>query len=216
MENVFKIVLTGGPGGGKTKVTEEITRYLEKHNYKVFLISETATEIINSGLKMFGDDPIEPIEFQRLVFKTQLFKEHLIESAIENYGECKKVIILDRGLMDNKAYITNSEFELLLSEFNLTEEDICKRYDIVIHLNTAAYLKSGYTKENNKARSEDEKEAIIRDQRVFESWSIHNNHYIVKPEIDFDIKKDNVLKIVQEVLEIDNRKKYVKAIKKCS
>lgn len=206
MEKAFKIVLTGGPGGGKTKVTEAIKEYLEKLDYKVFIISETATEIINSGIKMFGENPIEPIEFQRLVIKLQLFKEQLVLDALENYGDCKKVIILDRALMDNKAYVTSEGFKILLEEFNLTEEDVCNRYDAILHLNTAAFLETGYTKENNKARSEDEFEAIIRDKNLYNAWKIHNNHYTIQPEIDFEVKKENVLQIIKQELQIDNQK----------
>lgn len=200
MEIVNKIVLTGGPCAGKTSVLNEIKKYLEEKDYKVFIVSETATELINSGIKMFGDNPIEPIEFQKLVFKQQLFKETLIQCAIESYDAGKAVIIYDRGLLDNKAYITKYDFDKLLREFEMNESDIYKRYDTIIHLNTSALLENAYTLENNKARSESKEEAIKLDEKTYYAWCLHPNCYTVKPEIKFDIKLKNIFKIIDDNL----------------
>ena len=47
---VYKYVLAGGPGAGKTEGINYLSKTLNKSGYKVFTIQETASELINSGL----------------------------------------------------------------------------------------------------------------------------------------------------------------------
>ena len=58
-----RIVLTGGPGSGKTTVLNSIVNIYSSLGVKVIVVSETATEIINSGIKPFGDDKIDLLDF---------------------------------------------------------------------------------------------------------------------------------------------------------
>lgn len=51
MPRVFKIVLTGGPCGGKTTSIERIKEYF-KNELKVFVIQELATTTISSGMSI--------------------------------------------------------------------------------------------------------------------------------------------------------------------
>lgn len=196
MEIVSKIVLTGGPCAGKTTIIEKIKEYLIEKSYNVFIVNETATEVINSGIKPFGENPLDILEFQRIIFKQQLNKEDSIIDAIKSYKKGKAIIIFDRGILDNKAYMSNEQFSVLLNEFNLTELDICNRYDSVIHLNTAALLEHGYTLENNKARSESKQEAIVIDKKTYNAWNLHSKLYSIKPEQDLNVKIRNVLNII--------------------
>ena len=113
----MKIAVTGGPCAGKTTALQEIVEEFTEKGYKVFVISETATDLITSGAKPFGDNPIEILEFQRLVLEVQLYKERLFERIAESTQQ-DTIILCDRGVMDNRAYITNKQFKQLLQEYN--------------------------------------------------------------------------------------------------
>ena len=63
---VKKIVLTGGPGSGKTSVLEYINKIYSGEGYKVVIVSETATDLMNSGIT-FKDGTISLLDFQELV-----------------------------------------------------------------------------------------------------------------------------------------------------
>ena len=72
-----KIAITGGPCAGKTTAMQKIVEEFTERGYKVFVVSETATELISGGAKPFGDNPIDLLEFQRYVLEMQLSKEKL-------------------------------------------------------------------------------------------------------------------------------------------
>ena len=91
------------------------------------------------------------------------------------------IIISDRGVMDNLAYCTKKTAEGVFKKNGWSKNDIRdKRYDIVIHLVTAADgAEKFYTLENNEARSEGIKEAIILDQKTQSVWNGHPNHRLI-------------------------------------
>ena len=116
----MKIAVTGGPCAGKTTAMQEIVEEFTEKGYKVFVVSETATELITSGAKPFGDNPIELMDFQRYVLDMQYYKESLYEKIAAN-TEQDTIILCDRGIMDNRAYINNKQFRELLQERGLNE-----------------------------------------------------------------------------------------------
>lgn len=63
--------------------------------------------------------------------------------------------------------MTAEMWERLLKEFSLTEDDVLARYDLVIHLVTAADgALDFYTTANNDTRKETPEQAIANDTRV--------------------------------------------------
>lgn len=200
---VKKICLTGGPCAGKSSSLDLIKEYLDGKSYIVYIVNESATELINSGIKPFGENKVDIYEFQEIVLKYQLFKERLVENVARSNDSDKDIVIIyDRGIIDNKAYINQELFNKLLYKYNLSEFEVLNRYDVVIHLETAA-KGVGYTKENNKARSEDNERAIIMDDRVYDAWKYHNNLIKVKSYENFDDKQKEIIKICENVLNED-------------
>ena len=195
-----KIAITGGPCAGKTTAMQKIVQEFTEKGYKVFVIAETATELINGGIKPFGNDPINAIEFQRYIMDTQLYKEHMFEK-IANSTNKDTLILCDRGLFDNKAYLSEDEFKLLLKERNLNEMELISTYDLVIHLVTAANgAIEYYTLANNSARTETPEEAILKDKKTLNSWLGHKKIEIIGNEGTFDDKIKNVTKAIYEFL----------------
>ena len=67
------IVLTGGPCAGKTTTIAKVKEDLENLGYHVLLLNECATEIINGGIRPFGDNQVSVFDFQKLKFEVLLY-----------------------------------------------------------------------------------------------------------------------------------------------
>ena len=133
------IVLTGGPCAGKTTTIAKVKEDLENLGYHVLLLNECATEIINGGIRPFGDNQVSVFDFQNEILNLQIFKEKRFLDIISKLPEDTKCIILsDRGIMDSKAYLGSELFTKLLDQNNLKEDDLGQQYDMVIHLVTVA------------------------------------------------------------------------------
>lgn len=217
-----KIVLTGGPCAGKTTILSILEKDLTEKGYKVFVVPESATQLINGGIKVFGEHPVAFDEFEKLLFQYQLYKEDMYEKAIAcTDSDIDCVIIYDRGILDNKAYVDKEAFQQILSDLGLNELELSERYDMIIHLVTAADgALEYYTLDNNTARSETPEEAIILDRKAMNSWMIHDNVKIVDNSHDFDAKIQRVLNEVSNFLgdpiRIKFQKKFIGHLKDTS
>lgn len=198
----MKVAVTGGPCAGKTTAMQKIVEEFTEKGYKVFVVSETATELINGGAKPFGDNPIDILEFQRYVLEMQLNKEKLFEKIAENTQQ-DTIILCDRGIMDNRAYINNKQFRQLLKEFELNEMEIMSSYDLVLHLVTAADgAEEYYTTANNTARTETPEQARALDKKTLNSWIGHENLSIITNNGNFDDKLHRAIRAIYETLDV--------------
>ena len=206
---IRKIVLTGGPGSGKTTVIESIKKNFGG-KYKIIVVDETASYLINMGIRPFGDNAISLIDFQELVLRTQMSKELVVDKAINYLPDDNIIIIYDRGLLDNCAYISKDEFQEVLDrlETKYTTNEFLDRYDLILNL---VSRKDFYTTENNAARSEDLEQALRLGKKTLEAWLGHKNLKIVPPKDDINDKIKEVLNYINEVLEeqqVKSQKKY--------
>ena len=197
-----KIAITGGPCAGKTTAMQRIVEEFTEKGYKVLVVSETATELISGGAKPFGENPIELVEFQRYVLEMQLNKERLFEKIAKNTNQ-DTIILCDRGIMDNRAYINNETFRKLLKEYKLNEMEVMSSYDLVLHLVTAADgAEEYYTTANNSARTETPDQAKVLDKKTLNSWIGHENLNIITNNGSFDDKLHSITKAIYETLDV--------------
>ena len=178
---IAKIVLTGGPCAGKTTTISRIEEHLVKKGYHVLVLNECATETIKEGIRPFGDNAVSVYDFENEILNLQLFKEKRFKDFLKNYSDDVKIVILyDRGAVDVKAYLGEENYNRMLEENHLKNEDLIKEYDLVIHMITvAADLENRYSNNNNKARFEDSREAIDLDKRTSDAWKSHPNLKVV-------------------------------------
>lgn len=199
---IKKIVLTGGPCAGKSTAISKIRKEFSEKGFNVIIVPETATELINMGIKPFGENKISLYEFQKFIFKYQLYKEKLVDDYINLNKDKDILVIFDRGIMDNAAYVKDEEFDKLLYEFNIDKSNLFTRYDNVIHMLTAAKGTNFYTLENNEARSETKEEAINLDDKILESYLGFPHLRVIDNSTNFEEK---VNKVVSEILNITNK-----------
>lgn len=230
MGNVIaRIPLTGGPKGGKTKIKEEIKKQIEKeYNCKVFVVPETATEVIKTGFipasKPKGDNLAEWKEyyesnyaFQLVILILQLAKEQAAEIRAKFSPE-DVVIIYDRGVMDNEGYVNKNIgepglFDRMLAEQGLTREEIMARYDGVISLESSALIQEFKDQEIDditERLEDDSKEAMEVDKYVSEAWEDHPNYMRIAATENFEDKIVQTVEAVKSIINKNLRRKVLK------
>lgn len=217
-KRIVKIVLTGGPAAGKTTLISRILKeFKQDDGWKVITIPETATELISDfGIKPFGNC-VSMLEFQDFVIADQIHKEKLAVKAAQMVPESNVLIIYDRALMDDKAYISDEEFAQVISRFDgRTEDSVLANYDAVIHLVTCAKGAEFAYNLGNAARTESIESARAMDDRTLRAWSKHPNLRIVDNAVDFDEKINRAMReiyrIVGEPEPMEKKHKYLIAM----
>ena len=196
---VSKIVLTGGPCAGKTTALNWINNYFVNRGYKVLFVPETATELIPNGIAPWTCK--DNYDFQYAVTTLQKTKEAVFEQVAKEMDAEKILIVCDRGLLDNKAYMKQSEFKRILKEFNTTEVIERDSYDAVFHLVTAAKGKEQfYTLDNNNARTETIEQAREIDDKIIASWTGHPHLRIIDNSTDFEEKLERLMREISSFL----------------
>ena len=197
-QKIVKLVLTGGPCAGKTTAMSWIQSNFEKQGYKVMFIPETATELITGGLAPW--DLSTAYDYQKMVFKDQITKEDIYMECAKKMGYDKILIVCDRGLMDNKAYMNEEEYQRVLRDFNISKSKIMDRYDVVFHLVSAAKGAEEYYNLDNEARTETVEQASMLDDKIINAWTGHPHFRIIDNSCDFEDKMKRLMKEISCVL----------------
>lgn len=199
MKSITKIVVTGGPCGGKSTAMTWIESNLTKRGYKVLFIPETASELILGGVAPWTVS--SNYEFQKALVSLQIQKERVFEMAARNMDDEKILIVADRGILDNKAYMTDEEFHSLCRELGSSEVSFRDTYDAVFHLVTAAQGASKfYTLANNQARTETPEQAIEMDQKLISCWTGHPHLRVIDNSTDFNTKMKRLVNEITQFL----------------
>ena len=196
---INKIVLTGGPCAGKTTALNWISNYFSKRGYAVLFVPETATELITNGVAPWtcGTN----YDFQVCNARLQKVKEEIFDQAARTMKNDKILIVCDRGIIDNKAYLKEAEFKRLLKELGTKEVKERDSYDAIFHLVSAAKGKEEfYTLSNNTARTESVEEARKLDDKIISSWTGHPHLRIIDNSTDFEEKLERLLKEIASFL----------------
>lgn len=201
---LFKAVLTGGPGGGKTEALHFLQQRMAEEGIRVITLPETATELILAGLSPRGI--LSNYDFQAAQLDLQLEREAIYAAAAENLPEPFAVLLCDRGALDGKGFIEPEAFDAILAERNLDESDLLHRYDAVFHLTSAAQESSDlYTRSNNPARKETAHQAAVEDDRLIQIYEQHPNYYRIPAYPTIEEKLSDLLKTFRSALPSDQR-----------
>ena len=194
-----KIVITGGPCAGKSSALSVIKERMMSKGYKVLCIPETATELIQGGITPWNAP--SALQFQIWLSTLQLAKEAVYEDIAKQYKE-EVLLVCDRGLLDNRAYLTEEEYKVYLGKLGLSTQEIMKRYDAIFHLESAACgAQEFYTTENGSVRTETIEQAKQLDQRHKEIAQAHPCFKAIGNEGTFEDKLNHLIEKIEEVLE---------------
>src|SRR3954468_8863445 len=162
-----KIVITGGPGAGKTV----ISRHLAKHFPDRFiLVPEAATQVYDA-LQTRWDrlDTDGRRDVQRRIYRLQVDQEDRIAAEHPD-----KTLLLDRGTIDGAAYWPDGPDEYW-RDLGTTLEAQLSRYHAVIWMESCAALGLYDGDASNFCRFEDAVGAIQSGKLLLKLWGGHPN-----------------------------------------
>ncbi|MBQ1389011.1 MAG: AAA family ATPase [Clostridia bacterium] len=186
-QSITTIVLTGGPCAGKSTAMSRIQSTFTKMGYTVLIVPETATELITGGVA--PDTCGTVLDYERLQMRLQLEKEAVFVEAAKTMDSDRVLIVCDRGNLDVKAYMSETDFSLLIDDLGTNETELRDNYDAVFHLvTTAKGAEQFYTTSNNAARRETPQEAALVDDKLIAAWTGHPHFRVIDNSTDFDNK----------------------------
>lgn len=179
-----RVVLTGGPGAGKTALLELIRRSLCSH---VKVLPEAAGVVFGGGFPR-EDDPACRRAAQRAIFYVQ----RELEVTGDNHDPA--IVLCDRGTVDGLAYWPGPPDEFWSSIHTTLEVELA-RYHAVIHLRTPA-AERGYNHQN-PLRTESAAAAADIDSRILQAWERHPRRFVVESAAEFLDKAARALEILR-------------------
>lgn len=179
------IVLTGGPGAGKTAVLEVAQRHFDK---RVAVLPEAAGIVFGGGFPRLPTD-LGRRASQRAIFHVQRELETLV-SGDENVD----IVLCDRGTLDGLAYWPGSPDDFF-QELHTSLDAELARYAMVIHLRTPG-ADAGYNHEN-PLRIESAEDAARIDARIGDIWSSHPHRVVIENSRKFFEKLEHVLEVLR-------------------
>ena len=183
--SAIRVVITGGPGAGKTAVLELVQKTFCEH---VSVLPEAASIIFGGGFPRLDTLPGHKAA-QRAIFHIQRELEQLAEEE-----KLSSIILCDRGTVDGLAYWPGEEVDFW-KEVNSIKVKELSRYQAVIHLRTPA-SHNGYNHQN-PLRTETATEASVIDEKIAEAWKDHPRRFVVDSEQDFLIKVRKTLELIR-------------------
>lgn len=160
--NHIRIVLTGGPGGGKTTAADLFRREIGE---QVIIVPESATLLFSGGLPRV-DELHARCAAQNAIFHLQRSLE-IIQSSL--YPE--RVLLCDRGTLDGAVYWPEEAGDFF-EQMGTTFEAELSRYDAVIFFESAA-VGDMSIETGNPTRIESNREAVALDKKLRNLWSKH-------------------------------------------
>lgn len=179
-----RIVLTGGPGAGKTAVLELVRQYFCQH---IDVLPEAASILFGGGFRR-----VTSLEGQRAAQRAIFHVQRELEAVALAEGN-PAIILCDRGTIDGVAYWAGpGDF---WQEVATTLDQELKHYDAVIHLRTPTAT-GGYN-HRNPVRVESAAEAAMIDERIADAWAKHPRRFVVESTADFLNKAHQAIAILR-------------------
>lgn len=221
---VWRLVLTGGPCGGRSSAIRHLSRELRRRGVDVYAVPEAPTTLINGGCRpppVFGrraeDD--DGAAAQLAAFETGLLQLQLqLERSFVKIAQATgrpAVVVMDRGLMDVAAYLPQDggQWRDILREMGMDEAYLLGRYDMVLHLKTAADGAERHFPDERlygdtavAVSAASPRDALLArareiDARVSRAWERHPNRHVVdNAEPGFESKLGAVLRHVASLV----------------
>lgn len=186
-----RIVLTGGPGAGKTCISSKLATDAPE---RIVRVPEAATQVYQA-LRTRWDrlDPAGRRMVQRKIYELQRLQE---EEAAASAGD--KTLLLDRGTLDGAAYWPDGP-EAYWRELGTDPQVQMARYDAVIWLESCAAIGLYDGDGTNPARFEDEQTALETGRRLHDLWKSHPAFHVVRACSKLEDKLEAVRVLIDRI-----------------
>lgn len=178
------VVLTGGPGAGKTAALEVLHQLVCPH---VAILPEAASILWRGGFPRTGTISARR-SAQRLIGRMQLELQHL---ALEQEGIA--LVVCDRGTLDGLAFWPGQSAEYF-EDLGSTYEQEMSRYAAAIHMRVP-HDGGGYD-HSNPYRIESAAQAREIDDQIAVIWKDHPRYLVVESDHDFRAKLEAAIKLI--------------------
>lgn len=180
-----RVILTGGPGAGKTAVLDLVRHSFCEH---VVVLPESAGIVYGGG---FPRDERAAVRRagQRAIFYLQRELE-----AIGDLGD-PAIVLCDRGTVDGAAYWPGPGE--LWEAVGTTLAEQRRRYDTVIQLRPSI---RGAGPMTNPLRTETPSEARDIDDRIADLWTGHPRIFTIDATPQFLLKASRALAILRDLV----------------
>ncbi|HAG90227.1 MAG TPA: hypothetical protein DCL41_00045 [Bdellovibrionales bacterium] len=186
----YRIVLTGGPGAGKTTAADLIRREIGDC---IIVVPEAATMLFEGGFPRYME-PHAQMATQKAIYHVQRNLED-VQSA--NYPD--RILLCDRGTIDSTVYWPNG-MDHFFESLNTSLEEELNRYDAVVFFETAA-VGNISIESNSRVRTESLKEAVDLDRKLRAVWGRHSNFHFIPHNSSFIQKLLKANKVIQDIIQ---------------
>lgn len=169
-----RVVLTGGPGGGKTTAADLFRREIGE---RVVVVPEAATILFQGGFPRSTESHAARVT-QTAIFHVQRNLEDVQTALYPG-----RTLLCDRGTVDGAAYWPDGE-DHYFETVDTTLDAEMDRYDAVIFFETAAVGGMGI-EGGNPVRNESLEEAVELDRRLRTLWSRHPRFILIPHHVSF-------------------------------
>jgi predicted ATPase len=183
-----RIVLTGGPGAGKTVVSR---RLAEADPDRFVLVPEAATQVYSALQTRWDRLTLEGrYDVQRQIYRVQVEQEERLASE-----HPEKILLLDRGTIDGAAYWPHGPDDYW-RDLGTTLEAELARYDRVIWMQTCAAVGAYDGDASNACRFEDADAAVASGNLLAMLWDGHPRF----TRVDAFAHLDEKVKVVRQLI----------------
>jgi predicted ATPase len=184
-----RIVLTGGPGGGKTTAADLFRREIGD---RVVIVPEAATLLFQGGFPR-SREPQTSKFAQTAIFNVQHQLEEVQAALFPG-----RTLLCDRGTVDGAAYWPGAPDDYFAAVGTTLHAELA-RYDAVIFFETAA-LGGVSIEGGNPIRNETIAEAVILDGKLRALWSQHPRFILIPHNPSFFNKIGVGLAALQKIV----------------
>jgi predicted ATPase len=183
-----RIVLTGGPGAGKTVISRQLAAAQPD---RFALVPEAATQVYDALQTRWDRLDLEGRrDVQRRIYRLQVEQEARLAAAHPG-----KVLLLDRGTIDGAAYWPEGPDDYWRDLGSTLPAELA-RYDTVIWMESCAALGLYDGDASNACRFEDAPAAVRSGRLLLRLWGDHPNLKHVGAFVSLDHKLDAVGEIL--------------------
>jgi predicted ATPase len=169
-----RIVLTGGPGAGKTTAADLFRREIGE---RVVLVPEAATLLFSGGFPRVIE------AHARRAAQSAIYHLQRNLEDVQSARFPERILLCDRGTVDGAAYWPDAPAGFFTA-VGTTEAEELARYDAVIFFESAA-VGGGGIEGGNPVRIESIEEAAHLDHRLRAIWSKHPKFVVVRHNPSF-------------------------------
>jgi nicotinamide riboside kinase len=184
-----KVVVTGGPSGGKTTLVDALQK---EFGPRIAIAPESASILYRGGF------PRKPTMAGRIhAQKAIYFVQRELEDLVQDESPAS-LIVCDRGSLDSIAYWPSDKEAEFFTAINSSREKELSRYEWVIHLDTASVEAFDTT---NPIRTENHMEALELNLKIRKAWEGHSQRILITHSNDFLEKINKARQVVQMIFE---------------